>query len=94
MVKVTFTLDDETVEAIRTMAQRRKKPQSLVVREAVAAYASQEEKLGDDERARKLRVLDGLLARPRTRPQADVDTELREIRRARRVGWRRSRSIE
>lgn len=89
MVKVTFTLDDETVQAIRTIAQRRMKPQSLVVREAVAAYASQEEQLSDEERARKLGVIDDLMSRPPTRPQTEVHEELREIRRARRVGWRR-----
>jgi len=32
-VKVTFTLDDETVQKLRKMAPRAKKPQSLVVRE-------------------------------------------------------------
>ena len=89
MIKVTFTLDDQTVEAIRTLAGRRKKPQSLVVREAVAAYAGQEEKLSHEERARRLRVLEDLMARPPTRPQVEVDRELRAIRRARRAGWRR-----
>lgn len=89
MTKVTFTLDDETMEAIRTIAARKKKPRSLIVREAVAAYARQEDKLDDAERARRLRVLDDLVGRPRSRPQAEVDKELREIRRARRAGWRR-----
>jgi predicted transcriptional regulator len=88
MVKITFTLDSETTEAIRALARRKRKPQSLVVREAVAAYALQEEKLSEAERTRRMRVLDNLLTRPRTRPQADVDKELREIRRARRAGWR------
>jgi Ribbon-helix-helix protein, copG family len=92
MVKVTFTLDDDTVEAIRTLAARKRKPQSLVVREAVAAYAGQEEKLTDAERNRRLRALDDLSVRPRTRPQAQVDNELRELRRARRTGWRRPTS--
>jgi metal-responsive CopG/Arc/MetJ family transcriptional regulator len=90
MTKVTFTLDDDTVAAIRTIAERKKKPRSLVIREAVAAYARQEDKLDDPERTRRLRVLDHLMAQPRTRPQAEVDNELREIRRVRRTGWRRS----
>jgi len=89
MVKVTYTLDDGTVRAIRTIAARKMKPQSLVVREAVALYASQEEKLGDEERTRRLRVIDGLQSRPPTRRQVEVDKELREIRRSRRAGWRR-----
>jgi hypothetical protein len=89
MAKVTFTLDEQTVGVIRAIAARKKKPQSAIVREAVAAYARQEEKLDDGERARRLRVLDELAARSATRPQVEVDAELREIRRARRVGWRR-----
>jgi hypothetical protein len=89
MVKVTFTLDQETVDAIRAIAVRKNKPQSLVVREAVAAYACLEDRLDDAERARRLRLLDELARRPRTRPTSDVDSELREIRRARRAGWRR-----
>lgn len=89
MVKVTFTLDDETVDRIRALARQRGKPQSLVVREAVEAYATREEKLSDAERARRVQVIDALLARPRTRPQADVKKELHEIRRTRRAGWRR-----
>jgi predicted DNA-binding protein len=89
MAKVTFTLDDETVRAIRMLAERRNKPQSAVVREAVAVYVRQEETLDDTERVRRLRVLDHVMARPRTRPQAEVDRELREIRRSRRAGWQR-----
>jgi hypothetical protein len=89
MAKVTFTLDDDTVRTLRAIAERRKKPQSLVVREAVASYAAQEEKLGERERARRLRVLDDLAARPATRPQSGVTRELRRLRADRRAGWRR-----
>jgi hypothetical protein len=89
MIKVTFTLDDGTVETIRAIAARKKKPRSLVVREAVAAYARQEDTLDDAERARRLRVLDDLMIRPGTRAPSDVEKELRAIRRARRVGWHR-----
>jgi predicted transcriptional regulator len=39
MVKVTFTVDDETVRTLRTIAERLGKPQSMVVREAVAEMA-------------------------------------------------------
>jgi hypothetical protein len=89
MVKVTYTLDEETANTIREVARRRKKPQSLVVREAVAAYAVQEEKLTDLERARRLQVIDELLTQPPTRPQSEAEKELREVRRSRRDGWRR-----
>jgi hypothetical protein len=87
MAKATFTLDDDTLRTIRKLADRSKKPQSLVVREAVAHYAAREEKLSPEERDRLLRVLDEMAARP-PRPDdktaEDVDQELRELRLARR----------
>ena len=89
MAKLTFSLDEETVRLLRTVAERRRKPQSLVVREAIAEYAARDEKLTDADRARKLQVLEELAAFPATRGQAAVDRELREVRRARRAGWRR-----
>ena len=46
-------------------------------------------RLDDAERARRLRVLYDLAAKPWTRVQADVDDELRQIRLGRRTGWRR-----
>jgi predicted DNA-binding protein len=89
MPKVTFSLDDETVEALRTAAARLGKPQSLIVREAVAEFTSREERLSDVERGRLLETLRRIRSRPVTRSQADVDRELRAIRRARRTGWSR-----
>jgi len=89
MAKMTFTLDDGTARTIREMADRTKKPQSLVVREAVARYAAEGRKLSDEERERRLAILSELMARAPTRPQAEVDAELRAIRRSRRTGWHR-----
>jgi len=89
MTKVTFTLDADTVEAIAAIAMRRRTPKSQVIREAVAAFAEAELTLDSAERARRLRVLDEVAARPRSRPQVDVDREITAIRRARRTGWRR-----
>ncbi|HEX5108078.1 MAG TPA: ribbon-helix-helix domain-containing protein [Vicinamibacterales bacterium] len=89
MAKLTFSLDPETVQLLRAVSERRRKPQSLVVREAIAEYAARDEKLTDAERARKLEVLATLASLPSTRGQASVDRELREVRRARRAGWRR-----
>jgi hypothetical protein len=90
--KVTYTLDDETVRRIRQLAERSRKSQSLVVREAVAHYAARDEKLTPQERDRQLRVLEELMSRPPERgdkTDEEVDRELRELRLARRVGWRR-----
>jgi len=68
MVKVTFSLDEETVRKLRKMAERTKKPQSLVVREAVAQYAARQDTLTPEEQARLLRALDEFwkVAQPRS----------------------------
>lgn len=90
MVKATFTLDDETVARLRRIAQRTRKPQSLVVREAIAEYAAQGERLSDDERARALKAYDALAAAVRRRTPAEIARELRELRASRRSGGRRT----
>jgi hypothetical protein len=89
MAKHTFVLDETTAEMIRTLAERQQKPQSHIVREAVAVYAAHGQKLTAEERERKLQVLDHLARRRATQSGRDVDAELREIRRGRRSGWRR-----
>jgi hypothetical protein len=85
MAKVTFTVDDETVRTLRTIAARLGKPQSMVVREAVAEYG----RLTEAERRRMLRVIDDMMKRPPDRTAAEVARELRRIRQARRHGGRR-----
>jgi len=86
MVKVTYTLDDETVQRIRRVAARLGKPQSQVVREAVKDYEARSDKLSDEERDRMLAILARIRQQPPTRPQAEVDAELRENRKNRRWG--------
>lgn len=92
MVKVTYTLDDDTVQRIRRVAARLGKPQSQVVREAVKDYEAHSDRLSDDERARMLAALDDLLPRIPPRQQTDVDAEVAEVRRARRHGGRKHRA--
>ena len=89
MVKVTFTLDDQTVERLRRTASRLGKPQSYVVREAVREYEMRSTKLSDEERERMLAIVDRMVQAPATRTAAAVDTELREIRASRRRWGRR-----
>jgi hypothetical protein len=84
MIKVTFTLDDATVDQLRRTALRVRKPQSRVVREAIGEYAARVARLSDEERRRMLAVLDRAMRRPPSRPAAEVGVELREIRAARR----------
>jgi predicted transcriptional regulator len=90
MVKVTFSLDDATVEAIRRTAERLGTAQSHVIREAVAEYAARTDRVSERERLRTLAILDTLRAAPASRSAAAVDAELRAIRSARRSAGRRS----
>ncbi|MEO6212308.1 MAG: ribbon-helix-helix protein, CopG family [Vicinamibacterales bacterium] len=90
MPKLTFSLDDETVEALRTAAHRSGKPQSLIVREAIADYATREQRLSDSDRERLMGALRRIRSRPSKRSAAEVDRELTEIHRSRRTGWSRA----
>ena len=89
MPKLTFSLDEATVEALRKAARRTGKAQSLIVREAIAEYATRDERLTDAQRDRLLGALRRIRSRPVSGSEADVEVELREIRRSRRAGWSR-----
>ena len=89
MPKLTFSLDDAAAQLLRETAERTRKPQSLIVREAIAQYAAREDMLSTSERERLMSVLQRIRRRPPTRPESDVDRELEEIRRSRRTGWSR-----
>ena len=91
MVKVTFTLDDQTVERLRRTASRLAKSQSYVVREAVREYEARSAKLSDEERTRMLAIVDRMVQEPPTRTGAEVDAELGDIRASRRR-WGRGRA--
>jgi len=90
MVKVTFSLDDETMERIRRTATRLRKPQSHVVREAVADYALRTDRLSERERLHLLDVIADLQRASPSRPARAVDDEIAAVRKARRRGGRRS----
>ena len=91
MVKMTFTLDDETVSRLRRSASRLAKPQSEVVREAIREYADRAGRLSEDERRHRLSVFDDVVPGLPARSAAEVDRELADIRQARRAGGRRRR---
>jgi len=90
MVKVTFTLDEATVNRLQQAAERLHKPKSEVVREAVHEYHARIGKLSERERVAMLRTLDEWLPRIPARPAVEAAAELRELRRARRSGGRRT----
>jgi predicted DNA-binding protein len=91
MPKVTFSLDVETVETLRALARRTGKPRSLVVREAIAQHAAQDQRLSEADRDRLLEVIHRIRRRPSSRSPAAVDAELAEIRRSRRAAARSER---
>jgi hypothetical protein len=92
MIKVTFTLDDDTVAYLDRTAGRLGLPKSQVVREAIHLYGEHVGRLSDAERDRLLEVFDHVTASIPERPRAAIDAELDEIRRARRGSGRASRS--
>lgn len=88
--KVTFTLDDATITRLEMAAASLSKPKSEVVREAIHDYSERVGKLSEAERLRMLRIIDAAIEKPPTRAQTEVNRELKEIRRARRSGGRRT----
>jgi predicted transcriptional regulator len=89
MAKFTFVFDDETANTLRATAERLRKSQSLVVREAVAEYAARADRLTDSERRRMLGVVDAMIRRGPARTGKAVDAEIQGVRRARQQGGRR-----
>lgn len=89
VIKVTFTLDDETVSALERLAERLSRPKSQVVREAIRVYGKQADRLTDEERDAMLGAFDELTKRIPGRPRGEVEKELAAARKARREGGRR-----
>jgi hypothetical protein len=83
MVKATFSLGDETMARIRRAADRLKKSESQVIREAVADYVARTDQLSERDRRDLLRVLDDLADTRPTRTARAVDGELKAVRTAR-----------
>jgi predicted transcriptional regulator len=92
MVKMTFTLDDVTVDRLRRSAARLAKPRSEIVRLAIRDYAEAIGRLSEEERTQALRAFDEWVPRIPRRPQPEVDREIRAVRAARRRGGRAARS--
>ncbi|HVA62920.1 MAG TPA: ribbon-helix-helix protein, CopG family [Terriglobales bacterium] len=87
-IKVTFTLDEATIERLQRAAGRLRKPKSEVVREAIREYEAKSDRLSETERQRLLQALDRFGAQPPARRHSDVEKELAEIRWVRRHGGR------
>lgn len=88
MIKVTFTLDDDTVAYLGRTAERMGLPKSQVVREAIRLYGEQAGRLTEAERTRLLEVFDDVTVPIPDRPRSEVERELAAIHDARRSGGR------
>ena len=90
-VKVTFTLDRETIGRLRQASERLSKPKSAVVREAIHDFSERVGRLSERERLRMLQLFDEVIPRIPARPMSQVRGEIEEVRRARRAGGRGGR---
>ena len=88
---MTFTVDEQTAETLRRIAERVHRPQSQVLREAIRHYEQHAGQLSAEERRQRTRLFNQVIARVPRRPASKVDAELDEIRRSRRKGWHRTR---
>jgi len=89
-IKVTFTLDQDTIMRLETAAERLSRPKSQVIREAVQEYYERMGRLSERERLEMLRLFDKMLPLVPSRPARDVDRELKAIRHERRSGGRKT----
>jgi hypothetical protein len=87
-VKMTFSLDELTATRLNDTAASLHKPKSEIVREAIRDYAERAGRLTEAERRRLLGVFDELVPAIPPRSEDEVDEELAELRRARRLGGR------
>jgi len=87
--KVTFTLDDATLQRLEDAATQLVIPKSEVVREAIQDFHDRLGRLSERERLNMLRAFDEFVPRIPSGSAADADREIAEIRRARRSGGRR-----
>jgi predicted transcriptional regulator len=88
--KVTFTLDEATVNRLQDASARLAKPKSEIVREAIFEFYDRIGRLSERERTAMLRAFDELLPKIPARSATEVDRELAAIRKARKTGGRRT----
>ena len=88
MVKMTFTLDETTVEALKRIANRLQKPQSYVLREAISYYEPHAGQLSKAERKRRVELFDQVVAAIPKKSASAIDRELEDLKLSRRKGWR------
>ncbi|SRR5579875_1427096 len=90
--KVTFTLDQISLQRLQDAADQLSVAKSEIVREAIMEFHDRLGRLSERERAAMLRTFDEMLPRIAPRSTAAVDRELAQVRRARKAGGRRTPS--
>ena len=85
---MTFSLDEATAVRLDDTAAALRKPKSEIVRDAIHDYAERVGRLTEAERRRLLGVFDELVPAIPTRTREEVDAQLAELRRSRRLGGR------
>jgi hypothetical protein len=91
--KVTFTLDENTVSRLQDASARLAKPKSEIVREAILEFYDRIGRLSERERVGMLRAFDELVPKIPSRSAVQVDHELSAVRKARKMGGRRSAGL-
>jgi hypothetical protein len=89
---MTFTFDKETVDRLNEAAARLDAPKSGIVRDAIAEFHDRIGRLSERERLRMLRTFDDLVPKIEERSEADVDSEIAEVRLARHSGGRQTQA--
>ena len=87
-IKVTFTLDAESLARLNDSASRLSMPKSEVVREAIMEFHERIGRLSEREGAALLRAFDSLVPKIPKRALAEVDQEIEDLRLSRRDGGR------
>lgn len=89
-MRATFSIDEETDAALRRVSQALGTSKSDVVRRAIRELEARCDRLTEHERREKLVILSRLRSESASRSEEEVESELQEIREARRAGWRDS----
>ena len=88
--KVTFTLDDLSLQRLQDAAGQLAVSKSEIVREAIMEFYERLGQLSNRQRSAMLRAFDELVPAIPARSAEDVDRELAEVREARKADGRRT----
>jgi hypothetical protein len=89
--KVTFTLNELALSRLEDASATLARPKSQIVSEAIIEFYDRIGRMSEQERLHKLRMFDEFVPKIPRRPQAEVDSEIAEIRLARKMSGRRTR---